>query len=73
MDFEDYLALTYTPLKSIEILSNIIYDKCNDDWDFFSGETSRENAEELLAMNFAIRLCTKHLLNFRQECLDNLL
>ena len=72
MDLEDYLTMTYTPLKSIEILNSLIYEKCNEVWDMFSGEESRKNAEELLALNFAIKLCTKHLIKSRRTCLDNL-
>ena len=61
MDYEDYLSLTYTPVKAIEILSDIIYDKCNDEWDMFSGEENRQSAESMLALNFAIKLCTQYL------------
>lgn len=71
MDLEDYLLMTYTPLKAIEILNSIIYEKCNDGWDMFSDE-KRENAEELLAINFATKLCTKHLLKLRQKTLSNI-
>ena len=45
MDYEDYLALTYTPLKAIEALSDIIYEKCNEEWYMFSGDENRKNAE----------------------------
>ena len=34
MEFEDFLTEIYTPLKSIELLSDIIYKKFNEDWDF---------------------------------------
>lgn len=67
MDYEDYLALTYTPLKAIEVLTDTIYEKCNDEWYMFSGENNRQNVENLLANNFAIKLCTKHLFDMRQE------
>lgn len=72
MDLEDYLALTYTPLKAIEILNKMVYEKCNDGWDMFSGENRRESAEELLAINFAIKLCTKHLLINRENIKSNI-
>lgn len=34
MDYEDFLTEIYAPLKSIELLSDIIYEKSNNDWDF---------------------------------------
>ena len=72
MDYEDYLALTYTPLKAIEALSDIIYEKCNEEWYMFSGDENRKNAETMLALNFAIQLCTKHLFDMRQEANENI-
>ena len=67
MDYEDYLALTYTPLKAIELLSNIIEEKCSEEWYMFSGDDNRQNAENLLAIDFAIQLCAKHLCDIREE------
>lgn len=72
MDHEDYLALTYTPLKAIEILSDIIEEKCNEEWYMFSGDNNRQNAEKLVAVNFAIQLCTKHLCNMQKEAKENI-
>lgn len=72
MELEDYLSLTYTPLKTVKTLTEIIYQKCNEDWNMFSGENQRNNTEELLAINFAIKLCADYLLKFRQECLDKM-
>ena len=66
MDFEDYFTFSYSPLKAIEILTDIIYYKSNDDWDIFSHIT-REHAEELLALNYAINLCAKKLLTDRKN------
>jgi len=38
MEYEDYLSTTYIPLKLIDVLSDIIYNKCNVDWSmFFNG------------------------------------
>jgi len=71
MDYEDYLAEIYRPLKAIEVLSDIIYIKSNEDWNIFS-QMTRENGEELLALNFAINICTKHLLNKRLEEINNI-
>ena len=72
MDYEDFLSMIYIPLKSIEVLTDIIYTKCNEDWDMFTGENSRLSANELLAINFAIELCTKHLLNLRDAEIQNI-
>ena len=36
MDLEDFLAITYTPIKAVEILTNIIYEKSNNDWGLYS-------------------------------------
>lgn len=70
MDYEDYLALSYTPLKAIEVLSDTIYDKCNEEWNMFSDENNRQNAENLLAINFAIKLCTKYLCDMRNKAVE---
>ncbi len=72
MDYEDFLSMIYTPLKSIELLTDVIYTKCNEDWDMFTGENSRLNADELLAINFAVKLCAKHILEFREKAYQNI-
>ena len=71
MDYELYLAENYTPMKAIEVLSDVIYCKCNDDWNIFSDKMTREKGEELLALNFAIKLCARYLLSERQKQIDN--
>lgn len=72
MDYEDFLAEIFTPLKSIEVLTDVIYEKCNDDWRIFS-QMNREHGEELLAINYAINLCAKNLLQKRVEETTNLI
>ena len=67
MDFEDYYVNCYTPIKAIEILSDIIYLKCNGDWNIFSEKMTRKKGEELLALNYAIKLCARQLLNSRNN------
>ena len=67
MDLEDFLAITYTPIKAVEILTNIIYEKSNNDWGLYSCGNRREEMEELLAINFAIKLCARYLLKIRHE------
>jgi hypothetical protein len=71
MDYEDYLSVSYRPLKTIEVLSDIIYIKSNEDWNIFS-QMTRENGEELLSINYAIKLCAKDLLNQRLEEINNI-
>ena len=66
MEYEDYLAESYRPIKAIEVLSDIIYTKSNEDWNIFS-QMTREQGEELLSINFAINICAKHLLRKRLE------
>lgn len=66
MDYEDFLAEIYTPLKSIEMLTKVIYLKCNEDWDVFS-KLGREYGEEILAFNHAISACAENLINLRNN------
>jgi len=66
MDYEDFLSMIYLPLKSIEVLTDTIYTKCNEDWSMYTGKTARVEVDEMLAINFAIELCAKHLLNLRE-------
>ena len=72
MDYEDFLVEIYTPLKSIEILSEIIYDKANNDWDFLSENTKRENFDEMIALNYLIGLSAKELLKNRKIQIENI-
>ncbi len=72
MDYEDFLVEIYTPLKSIEILSEIIYDKANNDWDFLAGNTKREHFDELIALNNLIGLSAKELLKKRKIQIKNI-
>ena len=68
MDFEDFVACSYTPIKAIEVLSDIIYYKSNDDWNLYS-QMTRQDGDELLAVNYAIKLCAKNLLHTRNKVL----
>ena len=72
MDLEDYLSLSYTPLKAIESITNIIYLKCNENWNIFDNKITREDCEELLALNFAVKLCAKTMLKNRQNIINKL-
>ena len=72
MDYEDFLVEMYTPLKSIENLSDIIYYKANNDWDFFDRNTKRECFDELISLNYLIGLSTKELLKNRKIQIDNI-
>ena len=71
MEYEDYLTECYRPIKAIEVLSDIIYTKSNEDWNIFS-QMTREQGEELLSINFAINICAKHLLRKRLEEVNNI-
>lgn len=71
MDFEDYLTVTYTPIKAIEVLSDVIYVKSNEDWNVFS-QMTRAQGEELLALNYTIKLCVKRLLELRKTEIDRI-
>ena len=72
MDYEDFLVEMYTPLKSIEILSEIVYEKANNDWNFLSANSKRENFEEMIALNYLIGLSAKELLKNRKIQIDNI-
>ena len=52
MDYESFLSYIHTPLKSIELISDIIYNKYNEEWEFIKNENSKEHAQELLSLNF---------------------
>ena len=73
MDYEDFLSEIYRPLKGIEILTDVIYDKSNNDWEFLCQNTKREHFDELIALNYLIYLCVKNLLEIRQEQLNTIL
>ena len=64
MDYEEFLAEIYTPLKSIEAITQVIYIKCNEDWSVFS-KLGREHGEEIMAFNHAISACAEKLINLR--------
>lgn len=70
-DYEEYIADCYTPMKAVEVLSDVIYEKANNDWNIFS-QMTRKHGEELLALNYAIKLCAKHLLTVRQKESDRM-
>ena len=67
MDYENDYCMSYSLIRAIETLSDLIYVKCNENWDIFSGKISRNNAEELLAINYAIKLCIKELIELRNQ------
>ncbi len=72
MDYEDFLSIIYTPLKSIELLSDIIYTKTNEDWELFNSNYKRKEMDELLALNFATKLCARYILKQRSICVDKI-
>jgi len=72
MDFEDFLTNIYTPLKSIELLTETVYLKYNEDWDFIANEESKKHVQELLSLNFSIQQVTQYLLKLRKECINEM-
>lgn len=50
MDYEDFLITIYRPLKAIEVLTDIAYEKGYCDWGLLSGNIERENADKLMRM-----------------------
>ena len=72
MDYESFLSYIYTPLKSIELLSDTIYNKYNEEWDFIENEKSRTHVQELLSLNFSIKQVTKYLLQLRDDSIQSL-
>ena len=73
MDYEDFLVEIYTPLKSIELLSSIIYEKANNDWDFLTNKTNRNDFDELIAINYLIGLSARDLLKNRKTRIDSII
>ena len=67
-DLEYFLNDIYTPLKTIENITDIIQWRADNEWDFLQPET-REQGEELLCFNYAINQIVKHLLRMRQDCI----
>lgn len=69
MDYEDFLAEAFSPLKAIETISDVIYVKANEDWELLSSNTKRSDFDELLSLTCAIQIISKHLLTIREtEC-----
>ena len=72
MDFEDFLITIYRPLKAIEVLTDIAYEKGYCDWGLLSGNIERENADKLISILYAINLCTEEVMKIRQQSLNNI-
>lgn len=68
MDYEDFLTDLYIPLMSIRVVSEIICEKINSEWDFF--ETNREQSEEMITLVFAIKTMADKLLEKRKCEID---
>lgn len=68
MDYEEFLTDLYTPLMSIRVVSEIICEKINNDWDFL--ETNREQCEEMIAFVFAIKIMINKLFEKRNYEID---
>lgn len=72
MDYEDFVVTIYTPIKTIELISDIIYTKCNEDWEFYNSTERRKDIQELISLNFAINLCSKYILEQRKLAYDEI-
>jgi len=72
MDYEDFLIEIYSPLKAIESLTEVIYTKANEDWELFSGKASRNDIDEMFALNFSIKTVVDYLLNLRLKEIENI-
>lgn len=72
MDYETFLSYIYTPLKSIELLSQTIYNKHNEEWDFAKNEESRKQVQELLSLTFSIKQVARYLLKLRKKSVESL-
>lgn len=71
MDCESYLSEMYSTMKAIELLSDIIYTKSNEDWNLYC-KMDRKDADELLALNSAISICIKELLQKRKLAVNKI-
>lgn len=70
MDYEDFLTEIYTPLVTIRVISEMIFEKTNEDWKFF--ERNREECEEMFSLVYAIRLMSENLLTVRKNEIEAL-
>lgn len=70
MDYETFLSYIYTPLKSIELLSQTIYNKHNEEWDFAKNEESIKQVQELLSLTFSIKQVARYLLKLRKKSVE---
>ena len=44
MDYEDFVNCAYTSINAILILSDVIYEKINEDWEFFQNDKTNANS-----------------------------
>ena len=72
MEYEDFLSEIYSPIYSIKVLSDIIYTKINEEWNFCDKNTPKKDLEELLSRNLLTAMCAEYLLNLIKQSLDNL-
>lgn len=70
IDFEEFYFKIHTPLKSIEFLSDTIYDKYQEDSNIVIANSGQ--AEELLCLTNAIQLCAKYTLSCCQQMLNSI-
>ena len=61
VDYENFIASIYTPLKSISSMADVIFYKCNNDWAFF--DASYSDCEELLSFVFSIKILTDYIMH----------
>ena len=72
MEYEEFLCNIYTPLKSIELLSDWIYTKYNKEWNFSSVELKYKSQDELLAINYLIGLCARNIIEIRNRNIEEI-
>lgn len=62
---EDYLAEAYKPIKALDTLLDIIFYNANEDG-IYSGNFTREQAENHMSLLFCAQLVTKYMLKLRK-------
>ena len=64
---EEYLDENFKPLLSLNTLISIFEADSEEDWGVYSGSMPREQAEEMMALHFAIKLVGKYLMKQRPK------
>lgn len=63
---EEFAGDLYRPLTALKFINEVLYEKIEEDWDFFQGKT-RKQAEYLFSMIILNKHIIKYLFALRQK------